>query len=105
MKRKHAATLPGTLLVLLSASLLIASANGGPTVNWWVITGGSAPSSGGGISLNNIGPAGDRLGDRWESGLVDGYWSGAGVAATLAVTDLRGSRISDGTWFSSTGPP
>ena len=99
MKRRHAATLPGTLLVLLSASLLIASANGGPAVDWWVIAGGGGPSSGGGnITLNDtLGQP--VIGSASGSGglaLVDGYWPGAGAAAPLGVTDLRGSRISDG---------
>ena len=54
MKRRNAAALPGTLLVLLSVSLLIATANGGPAVDLWVIVGGGGPSSGGGhITLND----------------------------------------------------
>ncbi len=99
MKRRNAVALPGTLLILLSASLLIASAQGTPAVDWWVIAGGGGPSSGGGdISLNDtLGqPVIGSAAGSGDVALVDGYWPGAGAAAPLGVTDLRGSRISDG---------
>jgi hypothetical protein len=96
VKRRNAVTLSGTLLILFSASLLIASAQGTPTVDWWVIAGGGAPSSGGGGSVSLNDTLGQPvIGSATGSGgvaLVDGYWPGAGQAAPLGVTDLRASR-------------
>ncbi len=88
MKRRNAVALPGTLLILLSASLLIASAQGTPAVDWWVIAGGGGPSSGGGdISLNDtLGqPVIGSAAGSGDVALVDGYWPGAGAASAAAV--------------------
>jgi hypothetical protein len=73
------------LLVALLVTLLgsgIALAASGPAVDWWVISGGGAPSSSGGnVTLNDtlgqpvIGPSGSG-----SAALNAGYWVGCAAA-------------------------
>ena len=52
MNRQLTAGLAGLLVMLVVVSAV--SANGsGPSVDWWVISGGGAPSSGGNVTLND----------------------------------------------------
>ena len=68
------------LSVLLAGSLLamsVALAQGTAAINWWVLGGGGAPSSGGNVSLNDslgqpiIGPSSGG-----NVALGSGYWYG-----------------------------
>jgi len=78
MNKRHTSVLATAFLCgLLAAS--IALAQGTPTINRWVISGGGTPSSGGNVTLNDtlgqpvIGPS--SSGNVW---LGAGYW-GAGA--------------------------
>jgi hypothetical protein len=80
------------VVVLLCAGGVLAE--GGPAVDWWVLTGGGAPASGTGVALNDtlgqpiIGPASGET-----VGLNAGYWaiaSGASLAVTLANFTAEG---------------
>ncbi|MBM4461677.1 MAG: hypothetical protein FJ011_28625 [Chloroflexi bacterium] len=78
------------LLVLLVAVGAV-SAQGGPAVDWWVISGGGAPASGAGVTLNDtlgqpvIGPsAGGSV------ALHAGYWP---CNLPAAVSDVVAAKL------------
>jgi hypothetical protein len=66
------------VLGLLALAAGIALAQGTPTINWWLLDGGGAPSGGGNVAVNDslgqpiIGPSSG--GGTW---LGAGFWGGA----------------------------
>jgi hypothetical protein len=85
------------LLVLLVAVGAVSANGSGPAVDWWVISGGGGPSSGGNVALNDtlgqpvIGPASGG-----NVTLHAGYWPcnlpaavGDVVATKLNSTDVQ----------------
>jgi hypothetical protein len=90
MNRRFSTGLIGLLAVLVVVGA--ASANGsGPSVDWWVISGGGAPSSGGNVTLNDtLGQpvAGDASGGSVT--LHAGYWP---CNLPAAVSDVVAARL------------
>jgi hypothetical protein len=95
--------------VILAVSLLAMSAavaQGTPTINWWLIGGGGAPSSGGNVTLNDtlgqpiIGAAAGGSGPSAVS-LGAGYWYGTGppTAVTLVAFWAHSLLNSPGAYF------
>jgi hypothetical protein len=79
------------LLVLLVAVGAVSANGGGPAVDWWVISGGGAPSSGGNVALNDtLGQpvAGDASGGSVT--LHAGYWP---CNLPAAVSDVVATRL------------
>ncbi len=101
MNKRHVNALATALLTCL---LVVGGtlAQGTPTINRWVISGGGAPSSGGNVTLNDtlgqpiIGPS--SSGNVW---LGAGYWGGA--RPTHARLTLNKSGSGSGTVVSD--PP
>jgi hypothetical protein len=85
------------LVVLLIGAGMALAQGSGPAVEWWVVAGGGAPSSGGNVTLNDtLGQpvVGDASGGSVT--LHAGYWPcntpaavGDVVAAKLNSTDVR----------------
>jgi hypothetical protein len=77
MNRRTVISLVGALLAALALAAGVALAQGTPTINWWIVAGGGAPSSGGNVTLNDslgipiIGPSSGG-----NVSLGAGYWYG-----------------------------
>ena len=85
MNRRMVLALLVALLVTLHGSGMALAASG-PVVDWWVISGGGAPSSNGGnVALNDtlgqpvVGPSGGG-----SAALNVGYWVGCAAAPAIA---------------------
>ncbi len=63
----------------------IALAQGGPSLDWWVIAGGGAPASGGNVTLSDtLGQPVIGTASGGTIGLTAGYWHGCTAAAAVA---------------------
>ncbi len=70
--------------VVALAGAGVAAAQGGPAVEWWVISGGGAPSSGTGVTLNDtLGQPVIDLSSGAGVSLAAGYWVGCTAAAAV----------------------
>jgi hypothetical protein len=96
------ATIAVATLLLIGLGVTLAQ-GGGPTVDWWVIAGGGAPSSGGNVTLNDtlgqpfVGAAGGG-----SVSLRDGYWPRCVAAPAVApvVAIARSGADAALTWES-----
>ena len=90
MNRQLTAGLAGLLVMLVIVGAV--SANGsGPSVDWWAISGGGAPSSGTGVTLNDT--LGQPIVGSSSGGsavLNAGYWP---CNAPAAVSDVAAAKL------------
>ncbi len=104
MNRQLTTGLAGLLVLLLVAGG-VGALGSGPAVDWWVISGGGAPSSGGNVTLNDtLGQpvVGDSSGGSIT--LHAGYWpcNLPAAVSSVAAAKLTGTNNVQLTW-SGTG--
>ncbi|MCX6032816.1 MAG: hypothetical protein NT169_26465 [Chloroflexi bacterium] len=103
MDRKLTFGLAVLLGVLICAGMTLANGSG-PTVDWWVIAGGGAPSSGGNVTLNDT--LGQPIVGSSSGGNVTlhaGYWPCNTPAAVSGVVATRPTATDVQLTWSGTG--